>query len=154
MGFEREKRLGLVGLDPEQRAARLEYLRKETEQREKGRAAVAQSAIPPESNADFPSRAIASAAAIYSLVALALAVCVFCWAFRAMEHWLGRDWAVLLGMPAVLLPLLLGPMSDRAEWRLREWYCNRHGGHVLRPLAGSDILFTCTRCEHTVAKKE
>jgi hypothetical protein len=164
MGFEREKRLGLVGLDPEQRAARLEELRKEIEQREKNRAAwleqqekarpaVAHPPAPQESQADFPTRAIKNAAGIYALGVFAVAVCAFLWAFSAMTRWLGRDWATLLGMPAVLLPLLIGPLSDRADWRLREWYCKRHGGHVLRPVAGSDSVFTCIRCEHFVVEK-
>ena len=165
MGYEREKRMGLLGLNPEQRAARLEYLRKELEQRErnraawleqqeKARAAIGQPPAPQESEVEFPARAIANIAGIYAFAVFAVVVCAYLWAFPRLAGWLGRDWAtLLLGVPASFSALLLAPLSDGAEWRLREWYCKRHGGHVLRPLAGSGVMFTCIRCDHTMFKK-
>lgn len=165
MGYEREKRLGLLGLNPERRAARLEYLRKEMEQREKNqaawrerqekaRAAIAEPAVVREPADDFPGRAIENVAGIYAFAVFAAIVCAFFWAFDLMARWLGRDWAtLLLGVPAAFSALLLKPLSDSAESRLRDWYCRRHGGHVLRPLAGSGVVFTCVRCDHVSVKQ-
>lgn len=139
MGYERDKRLGLVGLDPEQR--------------EKDRAAVAESPAPRESDTNFPSRAIKNAAGIYAFAVFAVVVCAYFWAFPKLARWLGRDWAaLLLGVPTMFSPMLLAPLCDRAESRLREWYCKRHGGHILKSLAGSELVFMCIRCEHTVVK--